>query len=74
MRDTLDQGHDVPIVLTPEPTNPVNSRAIAFTCMVNGKWHRVGYVVNEILDEVHQALSRGEVVKVNFAWVEYISD
>ena len=42
--------------------------------MVNGKWYRVGYVVNEILDEVHQALSRGEVVKVKFVWVKYISD
>ena len=70
MRDTLEQGHEVPILLAPEPTN---SRAIAFMCMVNGKWHRVGYVVNEILDEVHQALSRGEVVKVKFA-VKYISD
>lgn len=74
VRDTLEQGHNVPILLTPEPTNPVDSKAIAFTCKVNGKWCRLGYVVSEILQEVHQALSALEVVKVKFAWVKYISD
>ena len=74
VRDTLEQGHNVPILLTPEPTNPVDSKAIAFTCKVNGNGCRIGYVVSEILQEVHQALSALEVVKVKFAWVKYISD
>lgn len=42
--------------------------------MVNGKWYQIGYVVSEILEEVHQALSALEVVKVKFAWVKYICD
>ena len=33
---TREQGHDAPILLTPEPTNPVHSRAKVFTCTVNG--------------------------------------
>ena len=28
VRDTLEQGHDVPILLTPEATNSVDSKAI----------------------------------------------
>ena len=42
--------------------------------MVNGKWHRIGYVVNEILNEVHNALNGGEIVQVEFSWVKYICD
>ena len=74
VRDSLDQGRNIPVSLVPEPRNPFNSNAIAFTCMVNGKWHRIGYVVNEILNEVHNALNGGEIVQVEFSWVKYISD
>lgn len=74
VRDSLEQGENVPVALIPEPENPFNSNAIAFTCMVSDRWHRIGYVVNEILNEVHNALKRGHIVGVKFSWVKYISD
>ena len=74
VRDSLDQGRNIPVSLVPEPRNPFNSNAIAFTCMVNDKWHRIGYAVNEILNEIHNALNGGEIVQVKFSWVKYISD
>ena len=64
----------VPVKLLPEPNNPFNSKAIAFVCMVGGKWQRIGYVVNEILSEVQSALNNDDITCVEFAWVKYISD
>ena len=34
-------GHDVPVRLTPEPENPFDSRAIAFMCFMDGQWYRL---------------------------------
>ena len=60
------QGGNVAVRLEPEPTNPVDSKAIAFQCKVNGTWSTIGYVVSEILDEVHQALSTNCITDVEF--------
>ena len=54
-----------------EPYNPFDCNAIAFQCKIYGKWKRIGYVVSEILREVHTAI---EIVRVEFARVKYISD
>ena len=73
-RDMLDEGLVVPVELSPEPTNPVSSRAIAFRCKINGKPVIIGYVVSEILNEVHHAIENSEIVGVRFSWIKYISD
>ena len=46
-------GLDVEVKLSPEPSNPIDSKAIAFTCKIGDSWQKVGYVVHEALDEVH---------------------
>lgn len=60
----------VPVKLCPEPNNPFDARAIAFVVILNGKEHRIGYVIRELVDEVRQSLSL--IKKVQFAWVKYI--
>ena len=65
------QGGNVAVRLEPEPTNPVDRKAIAFQCKVNGTWSTIGYVVSEILDEVHQALSTNCITDVEFEWVKF---
>ena len=55
-RDAMQDGQDIPVRLTPEPENPFDSRAIAFMCFMDEKWYRIGYVMSEILEEVHQCM------------------
>ena len=57
--------------LAPEPDNLYDAKAIAFQCFLNGRWHHVDYVVQEALQEVHDALTTGKIKKVKFAWVKY---
>ena len=52
-RDALQSGKDVAVRVTPEPENLFDSRAIAFVCYMDGRWHRIGYVMHEILEDVH---------------------
>lgn len=72
-RDNIQAGQTVSVKLTPEPKNPFNSRAIAFVCLIDGRWCRIGYVVNKILEEIHQALAINEILSVKFSWVKYIT-
>ena len=72
-RDAMQDGQDVPVRLTPEPENPFDSRAIAFMCFIDEQWYRIGYVVSEILEDVHQSLARHEITDVRFAWVKFIT-
>ena len=74
VRDIREEGQDIPIALVREPCNPFDCNAIAFQCKIDGKWKRVGYVVSEILSEVHTAIENSEILRVEFAWVKYISD
>ena len=46
---------EVSIIL--EPNNQYGGKAM---CLVNGEWHRIGYVVREALDHLYQALSDRE--------------
>lgn len=68
----LDHGNQVEVRLQPEENNPVNSRALAFMCCLQGKWIRIGYVVEEALEAVHDALSKSEIISLEFNWVKYI--
>ena len=63
---------DVRVKLQPEPDNPYDSKAIAFVVNLNGKEHRIGYVVHELLDEVHHDLSGNLIKRVQCAWVKFI--
>ena len=68
----LKDKKEVVVQLSPEPTNPVDAHAIAFQCKLNDKLHRIGYVLREALDDVHDAFQRKKIVTVQFEWVKYI--
>ena len=70
----LESGNDVTVKLDPEPTNPQDSQAVAFVCLLERKQYRIGYVVREILPDVHSALNNNEIVDVKFGWIKYRSD
>ena len=66
------KGEVVGVKIEPEPRNPYDARAIAFLCMVEGSWQRIGYIVRELLEEVHAAISAHDILWVKFAWVNYL--
>ena len=68
----MKEGRTVPVRLQKEPQNPVDARAIAFQCKVKDKWERIGYVVQEVLEAVHDAMDNQKIVSVDFDWVKYI--
>jgi hypothetical protein len=39
---------------------------------VGGIWCRIGYIVREVLDEVHEAITNGHILWVRFAWVKFL--
>ena len=61
----------IDVKLVPEPKNPFDAKAIAFVTFCDGKWHRIGYVVREALDEVHSAMNDKKIVDVCFESVKY---
>lgn len=73
VRDRIDKGYTVPVKLQPEPDNFWDPKAIAFMCNVDEKWTRVGYVVSELADEVHEAIARNQIISVKFAWVKFMT-
>lgn len=73
-RDLIIAGHHVPVKLCPEPSNPYNSKAIAFQCNVDGKFYRIGYVIDEIVSEVHNAMDQHAILSVEFSWIRYITE
>ena len=68
----LDEGNEVPVNIYPEPTNPRDTKAIAFKCWIENDWHRIGYVVSEARDEVNDALQNGKILEVKFSWARYL--
>ena len=70
--DARENRESVPVKIEPEPTNPHDSKAICFKCKVDETWHRIGYIVKEVLDEVHQALRENKIIYVRFAWVKFL--
>lgn len=71
VRDRLDNKEKVPVKLTAEPTNPFDARAICFQCYHAGSWQTLGYVVREIVEDVHTAMDDGSITSIDFAWVKY---
>ena len=59
-------GHTVCVKIEPEPTNPHDSKALCFKCLVGGLWHRIGYIVKEVLDKAHEAIKGGQILWVKF--------
>ena len=39
---------------------------------VNGKFQRIGYVVREVLMDVHSAIQRDEIISVKLGWVKLV--
>ena len=70
--ELLASGNHVPVDLFPEPQNPYDSRAIAFKAFINDDWHTIGYVVREITEYVHNAITRREITSIKFAWAKYL--
>ncbi len=68
----MASGWTVPVRMKPEPTNVRDARAISFECEIDSKWKRVDYVISEILDEVHAAMSARKIMSIKFDWVRYI--
>ena len=66
------QFEEVPVRIQPEPTNPVDSKAIAIQCFHEDSWHVIGYIISELLGEVHKALSENKIVEVNFFSIRYV--
>jgi len=70
--DLLD-NNVVPVNILPEPSNPFDIQAIAFKCWIDEDWQRIGYVVHEALDSLHDAINNHLIADVNFAWALIIS-
>lgn len=66
-RNLMSDGQIVPVRLVHEHYNP---RALAFVCDINSKPHTVGYIVNELLDEVHTAINQNCILSVKFATLQ----
>ena len=70
----LKEKNDVPVGIFPEPNNQYDSKAICFKCQIDsGEWKRIGYIVREALDHVHEAISGGKILNVKFSWVKYLA-
>jgi hypothetical protein len=68
----LRNGEQVPVDIIPEPSNQYDSKAIYFSCKVNGKWSKIGYIVREALDDVHLAYKNRSILEVKVAWAQYL--
>ena len=68
----MKAGKTVEVKVLPEKDNPKNARALTFCCYLNDKWLRIGYVVEETLDAVHDAWNKQKIVHVKFEWVKFI--
>ena len=65
----MKDGETVAVKLQEEPDNPFDSSAIAFVCMLEDKWERIGYVVKEVLDPVHDAIRNNHITEVRlYEW------
>ena len=38
----------------------------------DGKWHKIGYIVREALDNAHRAQMQKKIISVNFVLVKYL--
>ncbi len=73
-KHNLQNGWTVPVRMRYQPTNIMDARAVVFECSLEEKWVKIGYVVKDILDEVHSAIDNNLILNVKFKWVKYITD
>lgn len=66
------EGNNVEVKVEPEPTNPFDAKAIQVKCKIDGVWKRIGYLVSEVLDDVHEALKANRVISVDFEWIKFV--
>ena len=66
-----DNGEAVLVRLQPEPANAFDSRAILFQAFHLRIWQPCGYVVKEIVEDVHAAIEAQNISSVEFCWVRY---
>lgn len=71
--EKFNKGETVEVKLRTEPTNPKESRAIAFDCRVDCDWKTIGYVVKEALDGVHSAIQGDSIISAQFDWIRYLT-
>ena len=41
-------------------------------CKLDKSWERIGFVVQEALDEVHEAIRNKKILGVSFDYIKYI--
>lgn len=71
--ELLSCSKPVKVELQPEPHNPKDAQAIAFVCYLDEKPYRIGYVVHEVLEDVHDAIKNKRIISVKFEWIKYIT-
>ena len=69
----IRNGETVLVTVEEEPDNSFDSRAIAFMCNLDDKWERIGYIVREAVEAVHDAIRHKQILEVSFEWVKYIA-
>ena len=69
----IKSGNNVEVKLEKEPSNPKDSRAIAFHCKLGNDWVSIGYVVSEALECVHHAMDNNMIISVKFEWIRFIT-
>ena len=62
----------VPVNIFPEEDNPYDCRAIALKCWIGGEWQRIGYVVKEALNAVHDARQQLVITDVCSKWAKHL--
>ena len=67
------RGEVADVRIHPEPFNQYDSSAIAIEGFVNHSWERVGYLVREVLENVHTAQQDNKIVSVELQWVKFIT-
>ena len=70
--ESMDKGEVIPVNIFPEENNPYDARAIAFKCWIADKWQRIGYVVKEAINAVHDARDQKLITEVSFKWAKYL--
>ncbi len=71
IKQRRDNGEAVLVRLQPEPANAFDSRAILFQAFHLRIWQPCGYVVKEIVEDVHAAIEAQNISSVEFCWVRY---
>lgn len=68
----MQKGEQIPVDIIPEPNNQYDAKAIYFSCKVDGKWSKIGYIVREALDDVHAACAHRSILDIKVAWAKYL--